>query len=294
MIDMSDQKDSDIRSTCKERIEALEHWLRRLIDDLLTKAHGDFFNHVDASGNRLIRKRLVDQIDGRRIAEPGRYPRKIDAVLLEDAIDIICNEQMFKSHFGRPLSLAFPDGHVEARTFMVRLLSPRNHLSHANAISIRQAEQVICYSNDIIESIKQFYSDQGMQQDFNVPLILKVTDSFGNTYTRSQFSPGHDGGITMQFVERKEFFLRPGDTLSIEIEVDPTFDPTDYQITWSSAKGVDPLPNGSKVVVPITNRQVGQMFDLQCRVTTNRDWHRMNMGADDFLFLTYKVLPPLA
>ncbi len=293
MLDLAVQKDNQIRSACKERIEALEHWLRRLIDDLLTKEYGDFFSYLDTSGDRIIRKKLVEQIEARRIAEPGRYPRKIDAVLLDDAIDIICNERLFNTHFKTPLSQAFPDGHAEARTFITRLLRPRNHLSHANGISLRQAEQVVCYSNDIIESIKQFYRDLGMQQDFNVPLILKMSDSFGNTFTRSQFSPVHDGGIFMSFNERKEFLLRPGDLLTIEVEVDPSFDPSEYRVTWDSAKGLESAKEGTKVVVPITNRQVGQMFDLQCRVTSNNDWHRMHMGADDFLFITYTVLPPL-
>jgi hypothetical protein len=294
MLDIQHQKNSEIRGLCKERIEALEHWLRRLIDDLLTTAYGDYFNFSDANGNRIISKKLVEQVESRRGAEPTRYPRMIDAVLLDDAINIICKENLFKQHFKKPLVHAFPDGHVEARTFFLRLLPPRNHLAHANAISVRQAEQVLCYSNDIIESLKQFYRDRGMQQEFNVPQILKVSDSFGNTYTRSQFSHVHDGGIMMQFTGRDEFFLRPGDTLSVEIEVDPTFDPSEYRIHWSSAKGIDGVPQGQKIILPITNRHVAQSFDLQCRVTTNRDWHRLHMGADDFLILYYKVLPPLS
>jgi len=99
--------DSELRSICKERIEALEHWLRRLIDDVLTPLYGDYFMHADAKGNRLIRGSLSQQVEERRAKEPSRYPRKIDAVLLEDAVDIICKPELFKNHFSKALYDAF-------------------------------------------------------------------------------------------------------------------------------------------------------------------------------------------
>jgi hypothetical protein len=289
---IAELKDSSIRSTCKERIEAVEHWLRRLIDDQLAKAYGDYFTFTDPDGNRLLRKALVEKIEARCGLEPARYPRKVDAILLEDSIDIICKEQLFGIHFKDALAGAFPDGRVEARTFMARLLAPRNSLAHANPISIRQAEQVICYSNDIIDSLKKFYTAQGMNEDFNVPLILRVSDSFGNSSSRNQLSRGN-GGILMNYRDRKECFLRPGDVLAIEVEVDPSFEPSEYTIKWSSAKGMSPIPDGLKAVIPITNRQVGEEIDVQCRVISNRDWHRMN-GIDDLLIVWFKVLPPLS
>lgn len=286
--------DAELRSICKERIEALEHWLRRLIDDLLAPAYGDYFAHVDAKGNRLIRGSLSQQVESRRSSEPDRYPRKIDAVLLEDAVDIICKPELFRQHFGKPLLGAFPDGREEARTFLCRLLVPRNNLAHANAISIRQAEQIVCYANDVIDSLKNYYRERGMQQDYNVPLILKVTDSFGQVFTRSQFGSCHDGGIMKTFFDQPQYFLRPGDTLVIELEVDPSFGPDTYTLSWASVKGVgSPAPPGPRIVIPITNKHVGQQFDIQCRLTTKNEWHRMHMGADDFLMLCYKVLPPV-
>lgn len=286
--------DAELRSICKERIEALEHWLRRLIDDLLEPAYGDYFTFVEAKGNRLIRGSLSKRVENRRTSEPTRYPRKIDAVLLEDAVAIICKPELFRQHFGKPLSVAFPDGREEARTFLGRLLTTRNNLAHANAISIRQAEQVVCYANDVIESLKNYYRERGMQQDYNVPLILKVTDSFGQVLTRGQLGPCHDGGIMKHFLDQPQYFLRPGDTLTLELEIDPTFALDTYKLTWASAKGLgSPSPTGSRVVIPITNKHVGQQFDVQCRLTTTNDWHRMHMGADDFLMLYYKVLPPL-
>ena len=113
--------EDQIRDLCKEKIESLEHWLRRLIDEKLSASHGDYFSYVDGAGNRLIKKSIVDALEERLKKEPTRYVRKIDAVLLSDTIDIICNPQLY-SFFAPGLAFAFPEGRDEARTFMYRLL----------------------------------------------------------------------------------------------------------------------------------------------------------------------------
>lgn len=128
----------------------------------------------------------------------------------------MCKPDLFKDHFHNAFSKAFPDGHAEARTFLNRLLVPRNNLAHANAISIRQAEQIICYSNDVIDSLKNYYREIGMHQTYNVPTILKVIDSFGNAFHRSQFSPCHDGSIMMGFLDSPEMFLGNGFLLTLK------------------------------------------------------------------------------
>ncbi|MEN4952822.1 hypothetical protein [Stenotrophomonas sp. TWI819] len=287
--------DSEIRQACREKIEALEHWLRRMIDDALAAKYEDYFSHTDASGSRIIKSAIAQDALSRREREPQRYPRAIDAILLEDAIDIVCNPQLFKENFRVPLRQAFPDGREEARTFLKRISAPRNNLAHSNAISLRQAEQVVCYANDVIDSLKAHYRSIGMDNNYDAPLILKLTDSFGNSFVRSQFSPVHDGGILKTFLEDSELHLRPGDVLTLEVEVDPSYDPTSYNIIWSSTKAWSDQPQTEcKVVIPITNRQVGQQFNVMCTVTANREWHRMGMDADDFLLLYYRVLPPVS
>lgn len=286
--------EAEVRRICWEKIEALEHWLRRLIDDTLSAKYGNYFASTDAKGSRIIKSAIAQEATARREREPQRYPRTIDALMLEDAIDIICNPQLFKDNFRVPLEIAFPEGRDEARTFLKRISSPRNNLAHANAVGLRQAEQIICYTNDVIDSLRAHYRKIGMQETYDAPLILKVTDSFGNSYSRSQFLPCHDGGIMKMFFDSPEMHLCPGDILTVEIEVDPSYDPASYSIQWASTKPWSTEPEvRSKVVVRITEHQVGQQFDIQCRVTANRGWHRMNMGADDFLMLYYKVLPPV-
>ncbi|MBL9179183.1 MAG: hypothetical protein JNM65_14065, partial [Verrucomicrobiaceae bacterium] len=63
-------KDSEVRNQCKEKIESLEHWLRRLIDDTLVPVYGDYFSFVDPAGNRLIKNSLAQQVATRRANEP--------------------------------------------------------------------------------------------------------------------------------------------------------------------------------------------------------------------------------
>lgn len=285
--------DSVIRSSCKERIESLEHWIRRLIDDLLTSTYGDYFNHIDEHGNRLIKKSLSDQVEERRVREPFRYPRKIDAVLLEDAISIVCNPHLYDAHFKVALRDAYPDGLAEARTFLSRVAAPRNNLAHANSISLRQAEQVICYSNDVIDSLKTYYIERGMQNVYNVPSILKFVDSFGTSLTRSQFGESPFGGILKSLANDSRFNLRPGDILTLEIEIDPAFSPDTYTLRWDVPYQQSALQHDkTRLVIPITVAHVNELMWVCCTLVTNLQWHRHGRH-DDQMQIGYRVLPPL-
>jgi len=282
-----------LRNLCREKLESLEHWLRRLIDQTLSAEYGDYFSYTDSAGNRIIKKDIVKELKTRVEGEPGRYSRKIDAVLLSDAIDIICNKQLYEYFFKRALKTAFPDGREEAKTFMSRLLEPRNMLAHANPISLQQAEQVICYSNDIIDSIRAYYAEAGMQKEYNVPLILKVTDSFGNVFFRNQMLENGTGGVFKILRDDSRYFLRPGDILTVEVEVDPAFEPNAYTISWWSTPALhQEISNSPKLAINITARHVAYSFSVHCSIKSEREWHRMSSQKDDDLILYYKVLPP--
>lgn len=287
--------DAQIRDHCRARIESLELWLRRLIDGTLSDAYGgNYFDQTDASGNRIVKKQIVDSLEQRLVRNPGRYPRKIDALLLDDAIALVCHPTLFFGHFKNSVGSAFPGGAEGLREMLRRLVDVRNRLSHANPISLSDALRVSCYSGDIIESVRAHYLRNGMNSDYNVPLILRVVDCFGGSYHREQFSAVHDGGITKMFQDDPSRYLRPGDILTVEVEVDSAFDESGYSIRWASTRPLDGLDLSSrKVVVPITNSHIGAQFSLHCNITSNKDWHRMSMGVDDFLMLIYKVLPPL-
>lgn len=134
----------------------------------------DYLAYIHSNGDRLIKNEIVKSLQARKANEPHRYPRLIDAVLLDDAINIISNPNLYNKHFHEIFKSAYPDGREEARTFMKKLIPARNSLSHANPISTRQAEQVICYSNNIIDAIKKYYTLKNMDNEYNVPLILKI------------------------------------------------------------------------------------------------------------------------
>lgn len=289
-------KDAEIRNICRGKLESLEYWLRRLIDETLSVSYGDFFNYIDENGRRLIKKDIVDSLDERVQKEPSRYARKVDAIYLQDAINIICKPHLFKAHFRIPLNDAYPNGNIEARTFMNRLVDPRNRLSHANSISNRQAEQIICYSNDIIDSLKKYYNNQNMTNEYNVPLILKFLDSHGSTYFREQLYKRADGSVFLNLKDEPSTILRPGDVLTLEVDIDPTFDTSEYQVHWRDISGQKTI-YGPKGVFHVTPKHVGSRVSFRCMVTTNKEWHRINFGtgayADDDLEVVYKVLPPL-
>lgn len=286
--------DAELRDYCRARLESLELWLRRVIDDTLTAAYGaGYFDHADALGNRLVKKRTVDNLDARMAAEPTRYSRRVDAILLDDAIAILCKPSLFAQHFQVALAKAFPGGPEVVRQMLERIADVRNRLSHANPLSGHDAERVVCYSVDVIEALRDYFRSVGMNNDCSVPTILRLTDSFGHRFHRNQLPAVHDGGIQFNMVSDSACWLRPGDTYSVEVEVDPSFDPSDYTISWSSTRGIPGVTDQAKLVLPITNSWVAATVDLQCRVTSKKDWHRMNLGADDFLIVHLKILPPL-
>lgn len=288
---LSGMTQDDIRSICRSKIESLEHWLRRLIEDTLVPVYGDYFSHVDIHGNRLIRLELCRKVEGRFFNDPQRYPRKIDGILLDEAIDIIC--KLYKQHFQDALHHAFPEGAAEARTFLKRISGPRNPLAHANPISNRDAERVICYCNDVIDSIKHYHQARGMHRDFNVPLIFKFTDSFGQECARAQCQPAN-GGIMRNFAQKSYPVLRAGEILTVEVDVDPSFDPNEYDIAWSFLQGIFASGSGCgrKANIFLEDHHVGETFNVQCRVTTKKGWHRLGTH-DDILLIYYKVLPPI-
>lgn len=162
---------AELNQDCKKYIESVEIWLRRLIDQTLTIHYGsNYLTFQHANGDYLIKNEIRNKIQARIDSEPGRYPRPIDACLLEHEIAIISNPVLYKIHFKKVFENEFPEGLTGFRKCLDRLVQPRNKLYHANPISIREAERVICYSNDIIDAIKDYYIQTGMNQEYNRPL----------------------------------------------------------------------------------------------------------------------------
>jgi hypothetical protein len=284
--------DKDLRDHCRRGIEAFELWARRLIHQKLAESYG--INYLDAicpDGARLVKKDIAEKLTSRVASDPMRFPAPIDAALLEETISLICNPELYKKYFAEALSKAFPDGREEARTFLMRLVPIRNSLSHSNPISVHDAYRVLCYTHDFIQSIKAHNEAMNTQQQFNAPRIIRVIDSLGHAVSFSSANRHPDGPGMLDYSSDGRAVLYCGDTLSIEVDVDPTFDPSTYEINWLIANIGGPPMQGPKFVLLLEQRYVSTRLCVVCRVTSNAKWHKLG-SHDDQIDIAYRVLPP--
>ena len=284
--------ENEMRNHCKRAIEGLEFWLRRLIDNRLSDAYGP--NYVDATradGSRIIRSELSRKLVERLKAEPQRFSRDIDAALLDEQIDIICNPVLYKDHFRVALESLFPQGNEVARTTLQRLIAPRNALYHSNPLSVHAAYRVLCYSMDVVEALKDYYARISMAEQYNVPTVIKVSDSLGRVEHLSGSNRHPNGPAMIDYSNDASAYLRCGDTISIEVEVDPAFDAEDYDIEWLISNIGGPKTVGPKFSLVLIDRYVSTRFCVVCRVTSKKAWHKLGT-FDDQIDIAYRVLPP--
>jgi hypothetical protein len=291
VMPLSRLTERDLRDACRARLEMLELWLRRLIHEQFEQMFSNDILHAkNAAGEFVLKKQLREHLEKHLCERPGRYKRPIDAAMLEDLITIICKPDTYKSCFATALAVAFPLGNEEARDFLNRLLTPRNHLSHANPVSIRQAEQVICYSNDVVYALRDFYAMRGTAEAYNVPRILRMWDSFG--HVEHVQATQHNIHI-FDYSGEHASHLRPGDTLTIEIEVDPSFLDEGFMVKWSSfASEFQRDERLVKLVLPIENKHVGRELPIDIQIISHQGWHRHQL-FDDLWRVIYRVLPPI-
>jgi hypothetical protein len=169
----------------------------------------------------------------------------------------------------------------------------RNKVSHANPISVHEAIRAICYSQDVIASLKEHYAAMDQQRDYDVPTIIRVADSLGNVRHESELiSTGT--GCFCEFGKEASGRLHPGQRLTIEVEVDPTYERSSYRFRWMTFHGTQPSSfndDVERVAIEIDDSHVGQIFDVRWEVISNKAWHRYGRH-DDMVDLRYKVLPP--
>ena len=287
--------DADLRAECKAAIESLEFWLRRVIDVALRPEFGE--NYINAqnppSGEYVFKKSVRDELSKRVSREPAKYPRHIDAALLEDEIYIVCHPELYAKFFKAFFESACPLGNDMLRFFLQRVAGPRNSLAHSNPISVRQAEQVICYSHDVIGAIQEHMETLNKGKDFNAPTVIKISDSNGSVFYDAQIKRNSTGRGGVNLSGDSSRWLRVGDTLSVEVEVDHSFSPDDYRIEWvhkNQAKTTPTAPPDNRITIDILECYVGFEFAISCLVISNRSWHRCG-DVDDSVSLIYKVLP---
>ncbi len=276
----------DLRLACRQKLETCELWLRRLIHDELSRRFGtEYFYQGRHNGMHLFRTDVRVHATQRMADNPNRYSKATDTLLFDHLIDTVCKHDLYALCFSSSLGQAFPEGPIEARTFLRRLVRIRNALSHANPISVHDAERVLCYCDDVIGALKEYYSNRNMMTEYNAPLFTRFVDSFGHSDTPAKSHIWLDyTGSTI---------LRPGDGMRLEVEVDSSFGPDDYIVSWIVCNVArNETGTGPHFTLMLLPQHVGERLDIQATLNSKREWHRHGT-FDARMTITYKVIPPL-
>ena len=94
-------EETEIRNSAKEILESLEHWSRCIINDKFAEKYGSvYFDYTFDNGENLIKSEIQKNVSDRMAENPGRFPIKIDAILMEDIAYFLCkdsfNNELFK------------------------------------------------------------------------------------------------------------------------------------------------------------------------------------------------------
>ena len=273
--------EDDLRSLCRRQIDALEHWSRRLITDTFTESYGaEYWDAQVEGGQPLEKSEIRKRIESRMREDPGRYPRWIDAVLLNDIEYFLCRDDLYAKHFRRTFE-PFYSGKAELGAVLDRLAGIRNKLSHGNAISVHEAEQALCYSGDIIDCLKNHYSSLGKARKYNVPYFTSAKDSLGNEYFRED--PEYIWEISFLVKDSRPAYieLRSGDVYKIWVEVDGAFPESSYEVKWDARCG-DRMERGSgnEAEIALRDGDVSTRLEVIFTLTTKNSWHKHAIEFD--------------
>lgn len=262
----------------RRHAEAAEHWLRRLTHHKLTAIHGP---------NYLTQTTLLD---ARVVAflRKAEQEREIDGTTFEQVLALLNDERRYSDIFDEALKGAYPSGRNEAMHYLKQIKDVRNAVSHGRNCSVRMLEKAICYSNDLAESIQAYFRKMDLEREFNVPMIVRYADSLGNESYLEDISTDIDMRI-IDLRPRVSGELRPGENLVAEVEVDTSFEPGEYDVSWrvSGFQG----GQGPVAKLMIQNKHVGEQLEVRFQVISKQEWHRKH-GIDDALTVIFKVLPP--
>lgn len=274
------------KSYAKKYLENLEYWLRRVIDQKLEEKYGtNYFNHETSIGQFIIRKEIREKVESRFNKYSDRFQRKIDATLLEHLIELICKENFYNEIFKSFFERNFKSGRSQLKNVLDELSDIRNRVYHINPISVRQLEKCICYTNDIIESIKDQYKFLNMEKKFNVPTFLSYSDSFGQHFLRENLY----WATNCLIVDNRKFDVYCYDKISLEIEVDPSFSNNEYDIVWQIGQNI--IENKKNIEFTFTESEVNDLFSIVVKVISKKSWHKL-YNCDDCLVVNFTVLPP--
>lgn len=267
--------ESGLRSFCNRKLETLEHWSRRLITDTFAESYGkEYWDATLPGGQPLVKAEIKSGVNSRMASDPGRYPRWIDAVLLDDVRYFLCRDDLYKAYF-KEVFEPFYSGRNELESVFGRLVDVRNKLSHGNAISDHEAERVLCYSDDIIGCYKSHYSTLGKARKYNVPFFTRAQDSLGNEFVRER--PEHTWEIMrLPYSDRWEKIeLRSGESYKIWVEVDGAFPEDSYSVEWLVKCGNRrEQGSGNVAEVVLTDSDVSLFLQIHFTLKTTNSWHK--------------------
>lgn len=277
--------ENEIRNSAKETLESLEHWSRRIINDKFIEKYGrDYFDYKFENGESLVKNDILRTIADRMKENPKRFPRKIDAILMEDIAYFLCKDNFYKDIYKEILENNF-SGQEEVRNRLTILKDIRNKLYHGNPISYREAEIAICYSHDFIDCYSAYYVKCGKEKEYNVPFFTKVEDSWGRCGYRDESKLEK---LTLGFEKNK---LRPGDVYKVWVEVDANFSEDFYEITWWIHD--KKVATGKEFVFRPTIDMVSSVQFVDCYLKTKRAWHKYRSHDDWFNIYIGEILPPI-
>lgn len=284
--------EEELRSICRRHIEYLEKWSRNIIDMILKKEYGEnYFNSIVENNEPLIKKDIRDKASEMLRNHPDRFNKAIDTLFLEDIIYILCKDSLYKKHFKTFLDKMYPDGKSEVSTFLKRLVPIRNKLSHANPISIREVEKCICYCNDFIDGVKEYFYLLGEDKVYNVPNVIKMTDSLGKVYNLSNeksFESVYINNKSRDDLHKFEI----GDRYSVWLELDPSFSEDEYTFRWTVKNGRKLLSTTSKLDLEITEDLINKEQAIYCLIKSTKSWHKYG-DYDQQFAIAFQVLPPM-
>ena len=281
----------ELRDLCRHNIEAFEQWSRRFIDETLKSYDIDYLDFMVSDGCPLVKNEIKNRIKQRVKDNPDRFPRMIDAILIEDIEYFLCRDDLYKRHF-KPILEPFYSGVAEIRNVMNKLISIRNKLSHCNTISIHEAEQCLCYTDEFIEIYKQYYLTIGKEKIYNVPTFFRIKDCFGHDIIRGDSSYSW---TVMSHVHMGNLQLHSKQAYKLWVEVDGSFDSSFYELTWEIQRSSKTIYKGHGNVIEFspTNNDVSYLLQIIITLTTKRDWHRFQT-VDDIVEIHFdEVLPPI-
>lgn len=281
--------EEELRAYCRTCIESFEMWARRLIHEKMVEKYGESYVNVkNQNGEYIINSKTRKHIQSMQEKEPSRFQRAVDTLFVDDIIYFLCRENWYKNLFKEAIDHMYPDGRMELRTFLRRLVTIRNALSHGNPISIRQAEQAICYSHDFVDGLKEYYKERGLEQVWNVPRIIRIIDSLGNAFDNpTDFNIGSS-------IFTIPSPLRCGDTYFVSVEMDTSFSKSDYDIIWKAKESnASEFKNKEKFVITFTPKNVAECYIINCQIISKKEWHKYYGTYDCEVGIHLTVLPPL-